>query len=109
MCSVGEKLLTVAHDYPDRRVELHFFRCEMAGEPQPLLGQEIRWVRRAELEASNFLRRTRSLSGCWLDERRGHDGHRPDGIIPVPDFEHVAGLAEVAVNVPERDWTPQAR
>ena len=26
------------HDYPDRRVELHFLRCELDGEPAPQLG-----------------------------------------------------------------------
>jgi len=46
---VGEKLLTVSHAYHDRSVELHFFRCEMTGDPAPLLGQDIRWVSRAEL------------------------------------------------------------
>ena len=51
---VGEKLLTVAHAYDDRRVELHFFRCEMTGEPAPLLGQEIRWVHRTELRGLAF-------------------------------------------------------
>ena len=51
---VGERLLTVAHDYGDRSVELHFFRCEMAGEPAPLLGQEIRCVTRAELRGLDF-------------------------------------------------------
>jgi len=51
---VGERLLTVAHDYGDRSVELHFFRCEVAGEPAPLLGQEIRWVTRAELRGLDF-------------------------------------------------------
>jgi 8-oxo-dGTP diphosphatase len=51
---VGDELLTVAHDYGDRSVELHFFRCEMAGEPAALIGQEIRWVSRAELRALDF-------------------------------------------------------
>jgi 8-oxo-dGTP diphosphatase len=51
---VGERLLTVAHDYGDRRVELHFFRCGMTGEPAPLLGQDIRWVNRAELRGLEF-------------------------------------------------------
>jgi hypothetical protein len=35
-------------------VELHFFRCELGGQPQPLLGQEIRWVGRLELRALEF-------------------------------------------------------
>mgnify|MGYP003576608671 CR=1 FL=1 len=51
---VGAKLFEVAHDYPERTVELHFFRCELDGQPQPLLGQEIRWVGRRELGALEF-------------------------------------------------------
>jgi 8-oxo-dGTP diphosphatase len=51
---VGAELLTVAHDYSERTVELHFFRCELTGEPQPLLGQEIRWVDRIALRALDF-------------------------------------------------------
>ncbi len=52
--TVGEKLLTVAHAYSDRAVELHFFRCVLAGEPVPLLGQDIRWVPRIELRSLDF-------------------------------------------------------
>lgn len=52
--TIGERLLTVGHDYADRRVELHFFRCTLDGEPQPMLGQEIRWVPRAELRTLEF-------------------------------------------------------
>ena len=51
---VGARLLEVAHEYPERTVELHFFRCELNGEPQPLLGQEIRWVARTELRTLDF-------------------------------------------------------
>ena len=51
---VGAKLLEVAHQYPERTVELHFFRCELTGQPQPLLGQEIRWVHRTALRALEF-------------------------------------------------------
>ena len=47
-------MFTTTHGYPDRRVELHFFRCELLGEPRPQLGQEMRWVRREELAALEF-------------------------------------------------------
>jgi mutator protein MutT len=46
---IGAEIHTVAHDYPERSVELHFFRCELIGEARPQLGQEMRWVRRDEL------------------------------------------------------------
>jgi 8-oxo-dGTP diphosphatase len=51
---VGAKLLEVAHEYPERTVELHFFRCDLNGQPQPLLGQEIRWIARTELRTLDF-------------------------------------------------------
>jgi len=51
---VGAELLAVAHDYDDRRVELHFIACELTGEPSPLLGQEMQWVPRAELRSLQF-------------------------------------------------------
>ena len=55
-CSVrvAEKLLSVTHAYPERTVELHFFRCDLDGEPQALLGQEIRWVAGRDLQSLSF-------------------------------------------------------
>ena len=52
--SVGRELFSVTHDYPDRRVELHFLQCEVHGEPVPQLGQEMRWVSRGELGMLEF-------------------------------------------------------
>lgn len=46
---VEEELLTTSFAYPDRLVELHFFRCTCTGEPRPVLGQPVRWVTRDEL------------------------------------------------------------
>ena len=51
--SNGE-VFTVTHAYDDRIVELHFFACELNGEPRPLLGQEMRWVPRDELLELEF-------------------------------------------------------
>src|SRR5882762_2194841 len=39
---VGAEAFTVTHTYPDRAVELHFFRCELVGDPRPRIGQEMR-------------------------------------------------------------------
>ena len=52
--AVGPELLTTTHAYPDRRVELHFFRCDVGGAPAPQLGQEMRWVARHELATLEF-------------------------------------------------------
>ncbi len=43
---VGDELLSTAHQYPDRRVELHFFSATMRGDPHPALGQQMQWVSR---------------------------------------------------------------
>jgi mutator protein MutT len=46
---LGRALLTTRHTYEDLHVELHFFAASLVGEPAPQLGQEMRWVPRAEL------------------------------------------------------------
>ena len=51
---VGDDVFTTTPAYPERAVELHFFRCELVGEPRPQQGQEMRWVRRDELESLEF-------------------------------------------------------
>lgn len=52
--AVGAELLTTTHAYADRRVELHFFRCDLGAAPAPQLGQEMRWVARHELATLEF-------------------------------------------------------
>jgi 8-oxo-dGTP diphosphatase len=47
-------LQCVSHEYGDRTIELRFYACEIAGDPAPLLDQEIRWVSRAELDTLQF-------------------------------------------------------
>ena len=51
---VGAEVHAAAHTYTERRVELHFLRCEMRGEPAPQQGQAMRWVPRHELAALRF-------------------------------------------------------
>jgi 8-oxo-dGTP diphosphatase len=52
--TVGEELFFATHDYPDRRVEIHFLRCQLQGSAAPQLGQEMRWVARHELSTLEF-------------------------------------------------------
>jgi mutator protein MutT len=51
---VGELVLHTTHAYDDRSVALYFYRCRLRGTPRPLLGQEMRWVRRADLATLDF-------------------------------------------------------
>jgi 8-oxo-dGTP diphosphatase len=48
---VGPLVVSIAHAYPERRVELHFYRARLLGDPRPQLGQEMRWVPRRELRS----------------------------------------------------------
>lgn len=52
--TLGERLLVTRHDYPERTVELHFFRADLVGEPAPQLGQQMRWVSRQDLQTLEF-------------------------------------------------------
>ena len=61
LAQVGEVIHQVTHPYPGRMVELHFYRCGFEGEPKPMLGQEIRWVPRAELHSLPFPEADREL------------------------------------------------
>jgi 8-oxo-dGTP diphosphatase len=48
---VGDLILATSHDYRERIVALHFFRCSLLTAPRPVLGQEMRWVSRADLRS----------------------------------------------------------
>ena len=52
--AIGVEVFTTTHAYPGRTVELHFFRCDIQGEPEPQIGQEMRWVPRNELRRLAF-------------------------------------------------------
>lgn len=52
--TIRARLLSTRHRYDTRCIELHFFDCTSTGDPQPRLGQEIRWVTRAELAQLEF-------------------------------------------------------
>jgi 8-oxo-dGTP diphosphatase len=54
VAEVGELVQTITHEYPEKTVELYFYRCQFVGEPKPMLGQEMRWVARNELATLDF-------------------------------------------------------
>ena len=61
VATVGELVHTVIHAYPERTVELFFYRCDLQGEPKPMMGQEMRWVTRTELASLSFPEADRDL------------------------------------------------
>ena len=52
--TVGEQIETVEWQYPDKQVRLIFFRCDIHGDPRPLEGQAMAWVRPADLPGYAF-------------------------------------------------------
>ena len=58
---VGGLVHTVTHAYPEKTVELFFYRCVLRGIPTPMLGQQMRWVPRAELSTLPFPEADRDL------------------------------------------------
>jgi mutator protein MutT len=51
---IGAVVLVTEHEYDDRIVRLHFRHCRIAGQPTPMLGQDISWVERRELKDLEF-------------------------------------------------------
>ncbi|HTY77822.1 MAG TPA: 8-oxo-dGTP diphosphatase MutT [Gemmatimonadales bacterium] len=52
--SVGRLLDTVTWIYPEKTVRIHFFECDVLGEPHPQESQEMRWVEAAALSSYAF-------------------------------------------------------
>ncbi|MFO7694023.1 MAG: (deoxy)nucleoside triphosphate pyrophosphohydrolase [Vicinamibacterales bacterium] len=48
---VGPEILATVHDYPERSIELRFFRCALESAPTPVMGQEMRWVTLRDLQS----------------------------------------------------------
>jgi mutator protein MutT len=58
---VGDLVHTVTHAYPEKTVQLFFYRCELEGIAKPMIGQEMRWVAKTELAALPFPEADRDL------------------------------------------------
>lgn len=54
LATVHDQVFAVTHQYPERTVVLHFYRCAIAGEPKPMLGQQVEWVPRQQLARLPF-------------------------------------------------------
>jgi mutator protein MutT len=52
--AVTGRVLTTTYEYDGRRVELHFLRCRLLGDPAPQMGQQMRWAKLDELPAMTF-------------------------------------------------------
>ena len=63
------KIFQTAHVYLERTVELHFFRCELIGTPESMLGQELRWIRPDEFASMEFPPADAELIAGLIHER----------------------------------------
>jgi mutator protein MutT len=66
---IGPEIHATTHDYPERRVELHFLSCRLLSEPSAVLGQEMRWVARADLESLEFPPADAELIGMLVNHQ----------------------------------------
>ena len=65
--TISEPVLfqAVRHDYPEKSVELHFFRCTIApGGVELLEGADLKWVPAEELSLFAFPEADRALIGA---------------------------------------------
>ena len=62
LCEIGDLVRRSVHAYPDTDVEIAFYKARIAeGIPQPLSMEEIRWVRKQDLGALDFLEADRDF------------------------------------------------
>jgi mutator protein MutT len=70
---VGERIEVIAHEYPEKKVLLEFFRCRwLANEPQTFGCPAFAWITRDELDCYEFpaadaklIDRLRSSLSLW--------------------------------------------
>lgn len=66
----AEPMMRLRHRYPDREVELSLWVVRhYRGEPQPLDGQRLKWVERAQLEAEDILEADRPFVAALVQWR----------------------------------------
>jgi 8-oxo-dGTP diphosphatase len=61
VADVGDLLHTVTHAYPEKTVQLFFYKCDLSGDAKPMMGQAMRWVAKHELSALPFPEADRDL------------------------------------------------
>jgi mutator protein MutT len=62
-----EPFKIVRHEYPDKTVELNFFRCSVAGgQPRPLGCDEVRWVTPTQMAALPFPEADKTIIAALL-------------------------------------------
>jgi 8-oxo-dGTP diphosphatase len=68
-----EPMMRLSHRYPDREVELSLWLVRgYRGAPQPLDGQRLKWVARAQLATEDLLEADRPFVTALVQWRSGH-------------------------------------
>ena len=65
---VHDLVFHTTHHYPERTVMLYFYRCVLKQTPRPLLGQQMRWVRRSDLPSLGFPPADEELISRLIDD-----------------------------------------
>jgi 8-oxo-dGTP diphosphatase len=69
----AEPMMRLSHRYPDREIELSLWVVRRyRGDPQPLDGQRLKWVKRVQLEAEDILEADRPFVAAlvqWQPKR----------------------------------------
>lgn len=72
VATVGELVHTVTHSYPEKTVQLFFYRCELMGDAKPMIGQQMRWVKRNALASLPFPEADRDLISLLIGTPTGN-------------------------------------
>jgi len=72
-----QEIFHTSHSYPERTVELHFYRGALTGAPQPALGQELQWISREEFAAMEFPPADASLIAALIQRTVESGGPMP--------------------------------
>jgi mutator protein MutT len=68
VATVGAEIVAVEHEYPEKRVRLHFHRCAVDGEPRPMIDQQMQWIARGALATLAFPEADRALIEMLMRE-----------------------------------------
>ena len=64
-----QKIFHTSHAYPERTIDLHFYRGRLTGTPEPVLGQELRWITRREFASLEFPAADAELIAVLISDR----------------------------------------
>lgn len=79
---IGELVFSITHDYDDRTISLFFYRCTLLNAPEPMLGQEMRWVEPGELGTLDFPPADAELIGLLMEQGLSAGPREPDVARP---------------------------